>query len=62
MNGLRDNEVLLQAGYDIIVISLPAVASRCFTFLLKTEHFALFDRDIDTTKTANIKNENCPYM
>jgi len=31
MHGFWDNEVLLQAGYDVIVISPPGVASRYFT-------------------------------
>jgi len=30
MHGFRNNEVLLQAGYDFIVISSPGVASRYF--------------------------------
>jgi len=30
MHGFRDNEVLQQAGYDIIVISPPEGASRYF--------------------------------
>jgi len=30
MHGYRDNEVLLQAGYDVIVISPPAGAARNF--------------------------------
>jgi len=30
MLGFRDNEVLLQAGYDVIVISLPLGASGIF--------------------------------
>jgi len=28
MHGFRDNEVLLQAGYDVIVISPPGGAAR----------------------------------
>jgi len=32
MNGFRDNEVLLQAGHDVIVISPPEAASRYFTW------------------------------
>jgi len=31
LHGFRDNEVLLQAGYDVFVISPPGVASRYFT-------------------------------
>jgi len=30
MYGFRDNEVLLQAGYDVIVISPPGGAARKF--------------------------------
>jgi len=30
MHGFRDNEVLLQAGYDVIVISPPGGASGDF--------------------------------
>jgi len=37
MHGFRDNEVLLQAGYDVIVISSPMVASRYFTYRLLKE-------------------------
>jgi len=32
MHGFRDNEVLLHAGYDVVVISPPGVASRYFTW------------------------------
>jgi len=32
MHGFRDNEVLLQAGYDVIVIPPPWVALRYFTW------------------------------
>jgi len=32
MHGFRDNEVLLQAGYDVIVISPPGGASSYFTW------------------------------
>jgi len=32
MHGFRDNEVLLQARYDVIVISPPGGASRYFTW------------------------------
>jgi len=31
MHGFRDNEVLLQAGYEVIVISPPGGALRYFT-------------------------------
>jgi len=31
MDGFRDNEVLLQAGYDVIVISPPGEASGDFS-------------------------------
>jgi len=30
MHGFRDNEVLLQAGYDVIMISPPGYAARNF--------------------------------
>jgi len=32
MHGFRDNEVLLQAGYDVIVISPPGNALRYFAW------------------------------
>jgi len=32
MHGFRDNEVLMQAGYDVIVLSPPGGASRYFTW------------------------------
>jgi len=32
MHGFPDNEVLLQAGYDVIVISPPGGALRYFTY------------------------------
>jgi len=31
MHGFRDNEVLLQAGYDVIVITLPGGTSNDFS-------------------------------
>jgi len=35
LHGFRDNEVLLQAGYDVIVIYPPGVASGCSWRILK---------------------------
>jgi len=32
MHSFRDNEVLLRAGYDVVVIPPPGVASRYFTW------------------------------
>jgi len=37
MHGFRDNVVLFQAGYDVIVISLPVGASRYFTWRILKE-------------------------
>jgi len=37
MNGLQDNEVLLQAGYDVIVILPPEGAPRDFSWHILKE-------------------------
>jgi len=37
MHGFRDNEVLLQAGYDDIVISPPGVSLRYFAWRILKE-------------------------
>jgi len=37
MDGFRDNEVLLQAGYDVIIISLPMGASGDFSWRILKE-------------------------
>jgi len=43
MHGFRDNEVLLQAGYDVIVIPPPGVALRYFTYgFWKGDHDFIF--------------------
>jgi len=42
MHGFQDNEVLLQAGYDVIVISQPGVAPRYFTWRILKGRLQLY--------------------
>jgi len=43
MHGFRDNEVLLQAGYDVIVIYPPGIASGNFSWRIMKERTWLSD-------------------
>jgi len=45
MNGFWDNEVLLQAGYDVIVISPPGDASNDFSLRILKEQAWFFVSD-----------------
>jgi len=48
MQCIRDNKVLLQAGYNVIVISPPGVALRYFAWRI------LKERALNNTATINI--------
>jgi len=45
MHGFRDNEVLLQVGYDVIVISPPRGASGDFLWWILNERPLISDSD-----------------